>query len=76
MKPTRDELRNRFLSHRPDAEAARAHAQVSDLCLGLALELARICPEGRPLSLALTALEECRMRANSAIAETQPLVEG
>lgn len=72
-KPTDDELRNRFLSHRAGEDAAKDHVSVSELCLQLSFKLRDICPEGRQLSLSLTALEEVRMRANSAIAETQPL---
>ena len=68
MKPTDDELRNRFFYHKPDETAAKAHARVSETTFELACELRDLCPEGRNLSLALTHLEEVRMRANAAIA--------
>lgn len=71
--PTDDELRNRFFYHPPrDQAAIDAHAQVSDLTFALACRLTRLCPNGRNLSIALTALEEVRMRANAAIACDTP----
>ena len=72
-KPTYDELTNRFIYHKPrDAAAVSAHETVSARCLELAATLCELCPEGRNLSLALTALEEVRMRANAAIACDDP----
>lgn len=59
MKPTNAELENRFRHHVPDIIAQSLHAQV---------RRGYICPDGRNLSLALTALEDVRMRANAAIA--------
>ena len=73
MKPTMDELRNRFLCHAPDQDARYLHGEISDQCLLLADWLVRMLPEGRDLSLALTHLEDVRMRANAAVAMTQPL---
>ncbi len=67
-KPTDDELRNRFLYHKADAAATALHQWVSHVTLVLAQELRDRCPAGRNLSLALTALEDVRMRANAAIA--------
>ena len=72
-KPTTDELKNRFMYHAPDAEAREKHNVISAVHFELACQLVALCPEGRDLSLALTALEESRMRANAAIAMTQPL---
>lgn len=74
-KPTYDDLRKRFFFHKPrDTQAIINHEKVSELTLKLATELVEFCPEGRNLSLALTALEEVRMRANAAIAcdDTRP----
>lgn len=51
------------------------HAKVSDLCLALAKELRDLMPEGRNHSLALTALEDARMRANAALACDSPAGE-
>jgi hypothetical protein len=72
-KPTKDDLRNRFLYHAPGPDARPKHAQISERCLAMAEWLVETCPEGRDLSLALTHLEDVRMRANAAIAMTQPL---
>lgn len=67
------DLRRRFFFARPrDAQAIRNHERVSELTHALARELASICPTGRNLSLALTALEDVRMRANAAIAVDDP----
>ena len=68
VKPTDAELTDRFLYHHPDAQAIPLHERVSQLMLATAKEIRDICPEGRNLSLALTALEDARMRANAAIA--------
>lgn len=72
-KPTTEELQNRFLYHRPSPEAAQTHALISARTYELACWLVEVLPEGRDLSLALTHLEDCRMRANAALAMTQPL---
>lgn len=72
-KPSEAELRKRFFYHPPrDAVAVSAHEAVSELTYGLAIELVKVCPQGRNLSLALTALEDVRMRANAAIAVDDP----
>lgn len=71
--PTENELHKRFFFHRPrDDEAVRRHELVSALTFELACKLCTICPPGRNLALALTALEEVRMRANAAIAVDDP----
>jgi len=72
-KPTDDELENRFLYHPPpNQERVDAHARVSDLCLAVAKDIRNLCPSGRNLSLALTHLEDVRMRANAALACDSP----
>lgn len=69
MKPTDEDLENRFRYHPPkDQEQKDRHARVTEATLALAKELRDLCPEGRNLSLALTELETVRMRANAAIA--------
>ena len=69
LKLTDAELHNRFIYHSPPNQQRRdAHASVSDACLNLALFLRDLCPMGRNLSLALTHLENVRMRANAALA--------
>ena len=72
MKPTDTELENRFRYHRPTRSAIEEHAIVNETTLALAKALRDICPEGRNLSLALTHLEDVRMRANAAIACDSP----
>ena len=73
LKPTVDELRNRFIYHPPpNKERIDAHARVSEHCLLLAMDLRDTCPPGRNLSLALTHLEDVRMRANAALACDSP----
>ena len=73
LAPTEAELRKRFFFKPPrDDKAVENHQAVSSLSFELALELTKICPPGRQLSLALTALEEVRMRANAAIAVDDP----
>ena len=68
-KPTDADLRNRFFYHAPPNQARiDDHAFVSDQCFYLATNLRDRCPEGRNLSLALTHLEDVRMRANAALA--------
>ena len=67
-KPTDAELENRFIYHRPTGAKVEAHERVTQLTLALAKQLRDICPEGRNLSLALTHLEDVRMRANASIA--------
>lgn len=68
MKPSNAELENRFLYHPAGPKKAKLHEASSRLHLELATRVRDICPEGRNLSLALTALEDARMRANAAIA--------
>lgn len=72
-KPGIDELHKRFFFHPPrDGDAVRRHENVSELCFNLAHSLVASCYPGRQLSLALTALEEVRMRANASIACDDP----
>jgi hypothetical protein len=71
--PSVEELRKRFFYVKPrDQQAVTNHEMVSALTFTAAVELCRLCPPGRNLSLALTALEDVRMRANAAIAVDDP----
>ncbi len=71
--PTEAELRKRFFFRQPrDMAATQNHAQVSEVTFALATKLCELCPPGRNLALALTALEDVRMRANAAIAVDDP----
>ena len=71
-KPTEDDLRLRFYYQKPTAKTGPKHEEVTKLTFALACDLLRLCPDGRNLSLAFTALEEVRMRANAAIACDTP----
>jgi hypothetical protein len=71
-KPTDAELENRFLYHAGPPSRQAKHAKVSDLCLALSKELRDLMPEGRNHALALTHLEDVRMRANAALACDSP----
>lgn len=67
--PSDAELEGRFRYHPPTTDDQRLrHTLVSEKTLELAKLLRDICPDGRDLSLALTYLEEVRMRGNAAIA--------
>lgn len=75
QKPTPADLSNRFLYHKGPPSRNVKHERVSQLCLDLAIELNEIMPMGRNHSLALTALEDVRMRANAALACDSPAGE-
>lgn len=68
MKPTDQELAGRFGYHHPNEQAVRMHIIINTSVLEFAKALRDVIPEGRELDLALTALEEVRMRANQGIA--------
>jgi hypothetical protein len=67
-KPTDAELRNRFYYHPPTPDTLPRFAAINDACFALAKVIRDTVPVGRGLSLALTQLEEVRMRANFGIA--------
>lgn len=72
-KPTDTELEGRFRYHPPKTQSRiDAHVAVTEKTLALAKELRDICPAGRNLALALTHLEDVRMRANAALACDSP----
>ncbi len=71
-KPTDAELENRFIFHKGPPSRSAKHERVSALTLALAKELRDIMPEGRNHALALTHLEDVRMRANAALACDSP----
>lgn len=73
QKPTDDELHNRFVYHPPKTKTRiDKHEEVTAVTLACARRLRDICPGGRNLSLALTAIEDARMRANAALACDSP----
>lgn len=64
-----EDFDNRFSYHPPPYEGvAERHESAREGCRALAEKLARLCPPGRELALAVTALEEVMMWANAAIA--------
>ena len=66
-----EELENRFAYHPPTTEERkRAHEQVRELCLNLAIDLNGLMPASRPREavLVVTHLEEVMFWANAAIA--------
>lgn len=72
-KPTMRELERRFRYHPPpNQQRIDEHAKVTEWCLDLAKWLTDLCPDGRNLSIALTHLEDVRMRANAALACQHP----
>lgn len=68
MKPTDQDLEDRFHYHRPDAEAIGAHQTVTQALLDAARVIRDTVPEGRGLAMALTKIEEARMWANQGVA--------
>lgn len=67
MPKTKEEIRRLFNYHKPTELAVKYHANVTEMCIGVA-EFLNSLPEGRELSLAFTHLEEVRTWANAAIA--------
>jgi hypothetical protein len=65
-----DEIERRFTYQRPDEHRAKLHEQVNEKMKDVAHWLNDLLPEGREKSLAITHLEDVRMRANQAIATT------
>lgn len=73
MKPTDQEIENRFRYHPPKTQSRiEKHAAVSSLTEALAKKLRDICPPSRGLSTALSKIEEARMWANQALACDSP----
>lgn len=67
--PTYDELDNRFTYHPPpNQETIEKYARLRTLAREFAGLIVDLTPVSRDQSLALTALEDCVMRANRAIA--------
>jgi len=62
------ELVRRFTYVVPDEVSKEKHEKVNSLTLEIGAELEAIMPPSREAALALTALQECRMWANAAIA--------
>lgn len=67
-KQLRERIENDFIYRPPTPEKVDRHQAVRDFAMGFAIALAKYCPEGRELSLALTKVEEAMMWGNAAIA--------
>lgn len=69
------EIEKRFTYHPPQGNQAERYSYIRDWAKWLALQICNITPESWEQSLAITALEECVMWANAAIArnETTPV---
>jgi hypothetical protein len=70
MEPT-DEITIRFTYHPPKADQPKRYVMIRDQAKELAVLLVMETPDSREQSLALTALEECVMWANAAIARRE-----
>ncbi|MFP3949078.1 MAG: hypothetical protein ACLFWG_10140 [Longimicrobiales bacterium] len=66
--PSDAELERRFSYSKPDEARAERHRMVDSQFIVVAKWVRDVTPPGRAQALALTALEEARMRANQAIA--------
>lgn len=62
------ELERRFMYHPPTDDQAERYELINSWTRSYAKLIRDLTPPGREQSLALTALEEVRMRANQAIA--------
>jgi len=72
MKATQAEIERRMTYQAPTEKTRPRHEKVNHTLLAAALIINDVCSPGRNLSLALTALEEVRMRANASIAQDTP----
>lgn len=63
-----EELRRRFTYHPPKGDQPQRYEEINEATLELAILIRDVTPPGREQALAITALEEARMRANQAIA--------
>lgn len=68
------ELEKRFRYVRPRPHVIGNFELIRAKALDFALEINRICPEGRTKSLALTSLEEAVMWANASIARDETVI--
>lgn len=64
----RKRLENEFTYHKPNDSQIPRYEEIRKRAGEYAEFLMTVCPPSRELSLALTALEDCVMRANRAIA--------
>jgi hypothetical protein len=62
------DIARRFTYHSPEGDQASRYQHIRAQAGAYAQELAKLCPEGREFSLALTHLDEVVFWANAAIA--------
>jgi hypothetical protein len=67
MKPSPEELENRFTYHAKPGQPAK-YEQIRSMAKHVAINLVEHCPDSRELSTALTRLDEVVFWANAAIA--------
>lgn len=63
-----DRIESDFTYHPPSPKKRRVHQEIDRVTRVVAQWIVQLCPEGRDLSIALTSLEDVRMRCNKAIA--------
>ncbi len=73
MPITDSDLENRFAHHQADESSALKHDNVRFVCREAAKAIVAMTPSGREQSLAVTALQEAMMWANTAIAGENPV---
>jgi len=66
-----DDLNNRFIYHKPDAEKILKHERVRAASLDLVLIIDQLVPDGREKSLAFTKIEEATFWSNAGIARSE-----
>jgi len=65
---TKEELKNRFSYHDPNASTQPIYNMIRESCLNLATIIEELCPDSRERSVALTKLDEVMFWANASIA--------
>ena len=65
------QLQNNFTYHAPREGQPGRYEDIRNTGLDMARLLARLCPESRELSVALTKIEEAVFWANAAIARNE-----
>ena len=71
MKPTPDELENRFSYHAPFGDQTTRYYSIRNAAKELAHLIVASCPDSRELSTSLTKLDEVVFFANAAIARNE-----
>ena len=65
------DIQRRFTYHAPKGTQPERYVQIRDCAKALAKDIIDLTPASREQSLAITALEECVMWANAAIARNE-----